>query len=145
MKRNPALLLATLLISIGVGCDNNDSPTAPVVDEPDVETVVETFEGTITLGEVSCHAFTAMQSGPAEMKITSLEPLQTLTVGLGLGNDDGDPASACPFFATDRSVRVGETLLTSVVATDSYCVCVFDVGNIFADQTVTYVFDVDHP
>ena len=145
MTRNAALLLAALLITAGVACDDNSTPTAPIVEQPDIETTIDTFEGSIALGETSCHVISSTQAGPAELQITSLQPLATLTVGLGIGLDDDDPDSACPFFATDSSVRVGDTLLTTLTSVAAYCVCIFDVGNIFPDQTVDYVFQVDHP
>lgn len=145
MRKSSLLLLVALAVAAALGCDN-DSPTAPVVEEPEeVPTFVDTFTGTLVLGQTSCHRFTAANRGAAEITITGLQPLETLTVGVGIGLDDGDPQTACPYFALDNSVRVGETLLSQLIDVTDYCVCIFDVGNIFAGQTVTYVFDVEHP
>ena len=97
----------------------------------------------IVTGGSSEHVFTVQQTGSAEMTITALEPLATLTVGLGIGNV-GDDAT-CILFAQDNSVRVGETLRASGLTPANYCVRISDVGNIFEGVTVDYSVDVDHP
>lgn len=145
MRQLKYLVTPLLVVAVAVGCDN-DSPTDPVVEEPEpVPTVTDTFTGSFALGEASCHVFTTVNAGPAELTITGLAPLDTLTVGLGIGIDDGDPETACSYFAVDRSVRVAETLQSQLTAETTYCVCVFDVGNVFPDQTVDYTLDVEHP
>ena len=146
MRKLSVFAVLVLLVVATLGCDDNDSPTAPVVEEPaPVPTVTDTYTGELRLGETSCHVFNAVNPGDSQLMIVSLEPLPTLTVGLGLGIDDGDPETACSFFATDRSVRVGETLLSRLTSTGDHCVCILDVGNIFADQTVIYTLQVEHP
>ncbi len=145
MRPLKCLLLPILLVTVAVGCDDN-SPTDPIIEEPEpVPTVTDTFMGSFGLGETSCQLFTSANPGPAEITITSLAPLATLTVGVGIGVDDGDPETACAYFAQDSSVRVNETLLSQLGEVTTYCVCVFDVGNVFPDQTVDYTLTVEHP
>lgn len=144
MKKT-TLLLALLALSISIGCSDNDSPTAPVEEPEPVPMVTDTFGGNLALGETSCHVFTAVNVGNAEMKITELTPLSTLTLGLGLGRDDGDDTTPCSYFASDQSVRIGNTLQSQLIELGDYCVCIFDVGNVFPDQTVAYTIEVVHP
>lgn len=145
MRQLRLLSLLALLVAVAVGCDDNN-PTAPIIEDAEpVPTVTDTFTGMFGLGETACHTFTSVNPGPAELTITALAPLETLTVGIGIGLDDGDPATACSYFAADSSVRVNQTLLSQLGSAATYCVCVFDVGNVFPDQTVTYTFTVEHP
>ena len=108
-------------------------------------TTTETFAGDLVLGGISCHFFEVAQLGPAEMSITSLAPLETLTLGLGVGLPDEAAESGCTLVVTDRSVRKDETFLATLATPGTNCVCVFDVGNIFEDVTVTYTLDIEHP
>jgi hypothetical protein len=128
-------------------CDDSTSPTEPTTEEEEVEvaTVTETFDGSLRLGETSCHDFVTTEVGDVELTITDLEPLGTLTLGMGVGVPDEAATSGCSLFAADQSVRLGDILLSSQLAVAEYCLCVYDVGNIFAGETVTYSIDVTHP
>lgn len=141
--RRIGLVWAVLICSglITTACDES-SPTSPTtVATTPAETMVESFSGTIALGGASEHNFVISQIGPANMTVTSLAPLATLTVGLGIGTVTD---AVCTLFAEDRSVRVGETLRATDLIPGNYCVRIFDVGNIFEGQSVDYGVDVDH-
>ena len=147
MKRKPVLAILSLSLLLGVACDNGSNPTEPVIPEapPPVPTVTETFMGGLAQGSASCHFFDVAQSGPVTMSILALAPLETLTVGLGLGLPDDTVGSGCGLLVSDTSVRKDQSFLASVNTVGSHCTCVFDVGNIFADQNVTYTIDIEHP
>lgn len=136
-----------LLLVLGAACNNSDNnplPTAPEEPEP-VPTTTETFMGALVLGGTSCHTFEVMQPGPTTMSITALAPLETLTLGLGIGLPDAEANGGCGILVFDDSVRKDESFLATVNTVGDHCVCVYDVGNIFANQNVTYTLDVDHP
>ncbi len=42
-------------------------------------------------------------------------------------------------------MRVNQTLLAANLLAGDFCACIFDVGNIFPGETVTYTFEVTHP
>lgn len=146
MNHRPITLAAALAawILVSTACSTRDRPTAPA-PEPDPPTTTETFSGDIDQNESSCHMFTLVANGDVTLVITSLQPLPTLTVGLGLGQPDATVATGCSLFVQDNSVRTSETLLASNLQVGDYCSCIFDVGNIFPGETVTYTFDVTHP
>ena len=145
MRQLKFVSVAVLLLVAAIGC-SDDSPTEPIIEEPEpVPTVTDTFMGTFGLGETSCHVFTTTLAGPAELRVTALAPLDTLTIGLGIGLDDGDDATECSYIAVDNSVRLGDPLVSQLTGATDYCVCIFDVGNVFPDQTVSYTFTVEHP
>jgi len=147
MKRPPTLAILVLLLLVGAACNSNNNPVAPTTPPapPPVPTTTETFAGQLALGGISCHFFEVSQLGLAEMSITSLAPLETLTLGLGVGLPDEAAENGCTLVVTDRSVKKDETFLATIGAVGSNCVCVFDVGNIFEDITVTYTLDIEHP
>jgi len=143
-RRWTGVLAVTLCVTAAACNKDPRTPTEPVDPTPP-PTVVEMFTGDISLGETSCHPFEVVETGDAQMKLTDLAPLETLTVGVGIGNEDTADETGCSLFASDRSVRVLETLVSAALGPGTYCVCVFDVGNIFPDQTVTYTVEVEHP
>ena len=147
MKKHSLLATLIFLLLLGIGCNNNDGPSTPTApEEPEpIPTTTDTFMGALGLGGSSCHFFDVAQVGPVTMSITALAPLETLTLGLGLGLPDDTAETGCALIVTDTSVRKDESFLASVTGAGGHCVCVFDVGNIFADQNVTYTLDVEHP
>lgn len=145
--KNRSIVLAAALVAGVLGspaCSTRDRPTAPE-PEPDPPTTTETFMGDIDQNESSCHSFTLVADGDVTLLITSLQPLPTLTVGLGLGQPDTAAATGCSLFVQDDNVRTNQSLLASNLQAGDYCSCIFDVGNIFPGETVTYSFDVTHP
>lgn len=140
------LTLATWSLTLAA-CDDSTSPTEPTVEEEVVEVarVTETFPGDLELGETSCHDFITAQTGDVDMTISAIAPLETLTVGMGIGTPDAAVEAGCVMFALDSSVRLGEILQSPQLEAAEYCVCVYDVGNIFPSETVTYSVDVTHP
>ena len=98
MRRRSAFFLFGFvfhLLLLGIGCNDDDGPTAPTTpEEPEpVPTTTETFMGALALGGSSCHFFEVVQVGPVTMSITALAPLETLTLGLGIGLPDEVSAS----------------------------------------------------
>ena len=138
-------LAVVALIAIGIGCSDDDpiptEPEAPV--EP--PRVTETFTGMFGQDEVSDNQFTVTETGAVDMRITELQPVETLTVGLGIGNWDESMDPPCQVFAADARVVVDALLVSQGVEPGEYCVQVRDVGNVFPDATVTYTVEVTHP
>jgi hypothetical protein len=151
MPRLPSLrlLLASLtLIGFGVtGCDNSSSPTNPAATPtPDpVELVTETFQGAVAQTGASTHFFVVANLGTISFGLSDLQPLSTITLGLGVGTPSVAAPDTCELFASDSAVRSGQTLQASASVVGNYCVTVFDVGNIFPGQTISYTLKVVHP
>ncbi len=144
-RSRAALWLAALAIAtIAFGCNDESNPTAPE-PTPEPPRVAERFRGSFGQKETSEHSFTVSQTGTVELKIIKLEPVATLTVGLGIGRFDATAMPPCTVFASDRRVVVGSVLISGSVAPGEYCVQIGDVGNVFPDATVTYTVEVLHP
>ncbi len=138
----PSLLLVLPLLG---ACSDSNSPTEPIEEVVVAEAVLytETFAGLLETGSATPHVFEMLEIGDAEMTIVDLAPLSTLTIGLGIGVLDSE--DACIVFAQDVSVRLDESLTSADLTAGTYCVLVFDVGNIFPSETVTYSLEVVHP
>lgn len=141
------VMLAVLAASGAVlsGCsDNKKSPTQPVPG-PEVPTVVQTFNGNVEQKGRDCKSFSMANPGNVLVKVTKFSPLGTITMGLALGQPDPTEVGNCGVFGEDNSVRASESFGSSSLAAGSYCTCVFDVGNIFSGNTVSYTLQVTHP
>ena len=151
MKRfSIVAILVGLAVGATLGCSGSDTPTEPTdpVDVTPVETVTDTFQGAISQGDTFCHHFETSERADITMQLTDVQPLDTLTLGMGIGTT-GDPAEgstepSCTLFASDSSVKKDATLLSASLGAGQYCVCVFDVGNIFANRVIDYEIEVEH-
>jgi hypothetical protein len=114
------------------------------VDLPSIPIEVENFTGSFGMGGRSCHDVDVGEDGSIEMSLVDLQPLASMTIGMGVGVA-GTTTTECSLFAEDTAVDLGDVLLSDELTPGPYCVCAFDVGNIFAGQTVSYEVRVEHP
>jgi hypothetical protein len=112
-------------------------------------TYTETFSGTVTQNAIdygppdSPHHFTVHQAGNLDATLTDIQPLNTITLGLGLGVWD-NTAQTCTVQLSSAAAKLNLTLSASVGVAGELCVGVSDVGNITADGVVTYTVTVTH-
>jgi hypothetical protein len=136
------LRLAALLMITAVSlcaCDStSDSPTVA----PTPVTTTESFTATIEQLGSTTHAFTVAAAGTVHVKLTAVEPLATMALGVSVTTG----GTACGSdIAQNNNARSGTTALSGTAAVGSYCVRVFDAGNIPGATSVTYSVDVTHP
>lgn len=151
--------LGVLLTSLGCGGSTASTTTAPTPTEPAYEIYTDTFsDGTVLQGSTadapdfgpagSPHRFTIHKAssanpGLASVTITSLNPLSTITVGLGLTTWNATTENCdLPLLLTTFTAKVGVPLEGGVFAPRDLCVAVFDVGNILGSST--YVVTIVH-
>ncbi len=140
------LALAVTVVSIGCGGSSGGGGTTPTAPAPTVYT--ETFSGSLTQNGTDYgppdapHHFTIHQAGNIDATLTDIQPLSTITLGLGLGVWDSN-ASTCTLQLTSNAARLNLTLAASVSVAGEICVGVFDVGNISTD-TITYTVVINH-
>lgn len=135
-------VLPLLLIAASPLCGACESTGATTPTVPAPATTTEAFTATMDqLGSVT-HAFTVAATGSLQIKLTAVEPLATMALGVALtsgGNACGSD------IAQNTNARSGAAALTGTAAVGSYCVRVFDAGNIPASTSVTYSVEVTHP
>jgi hypothetical protein len=102
--------------------------------------VTETFTSTLVPGLTVTHAFTTSSGGAVNITITSIAPVSTIQVGLGVGVWDG---TTCAIALSTNQARQGETYQAVASLAGSYCIAISDVGNVVGEST--YSVDVVHP
>jgi len=139
MRRRLVALLVTAALPLSGACGSS-SGTSTVAPTP-VRTT-ESFTSTLDqLGSVT-NGFTVAAAGTVQVKLTDVEPLTTMALGVAVTTG----GSACGSdIAQNTNAKSGTTALSGNAAVGSYCVRVFDAGNIPAETSVTYTVEVTHP
>jgi hypothetical protein len=139
MRRRVVALLMTAALPLCGACA---SSTGTSTVSPSPTTTTESFTATIDQLGSTTHAFTVAAAGTVEIKLTSVEPLTTMALGVAVttgGNACGSD------IARTTNARSGTTALSGTAAVGGYCVRVFDAGNIPEATSVTYTVEVTHP
>ena len=137
-RRKPVLLAISPRI---IRCRSTPAgtPTAPPISPV---TTTEAFTATIVQLGSTTHAFTVAAAGTVQIKLTSVEPLATMALGVAVTTG----GTACGSdIAQNTNSNSGATALSGTAAVGSYCVRVFDAGNIPLETEVTYTVEVTHP
>jgi hypothetical protein len=134
-------LLAVLIISCAVAACDDEAPAAPTTPAP---TVTDTFTGAITQNGARTHSFSTAASGQVTATLKSIGADNTLVVGFSLGSWD-TVSNACSIVKANDAATAGAVLPGTMTGAGSLCVRVYDVGNIAAGTTATYIIEVVHP
>ena len=120
------VLRTTLVIAalLGVACGSTTA-SAP--------TTTQTFSGTLTSGGASLQLVTVAKDGEIDLTLTSLVPQTTITVGLGLGVPQN---GTCGLLDDIENAKIASVLSDEVTA-GTYCILIYDVGNIQGSDTYT--------
>ena len=135
------LLGAAVAAAAAVAAGCSSSVASPATPSP--STTAESFDGSLVQSGTATHPFTVSARGTVTISLTAVSPLTTMALGVGLGTWDGTTCSSP--FADNKDARAGATALTGTAAAGSYCIRVYDSGNIPADWSVAYSIDVVHP
>jgi hypothetical protein len=136
--RRFAAALAIVAAVTGGGCNlfnNSDSPSSPTPD-----TSTETFGGTIVQGaNRPTFTVTVTQTGPVTVTLTTMSP--SVAMGLGIGTASG--TTGCTLTSSNTSVLAGSVpQLTVTEPAGTYCISLYDVGNLTG--TATFTVTVSH-
>ncbi|HVZ20767.1 MAG TPA: hypothetical protein VG871_06880 [Vicinamibacterales bacterium] len=119
---------AALAFSAACGGSSGSSLLTPTTPTPTTPAVTETYTDTIPqLGSAS-HVFTVASSGEVDVSVTAVSPLATMAVGVEILSSDG--TSCLTALGQNDNARVGSVALSGLAANGSYCVKVYDSGNI---------------
>jgi hypothetical protein len=134
--RKRLIAAAIALMPLAGGCGSS-SPTTP-----SGQNTTDTFTGTVGQNSSDTKVFNTTTSGTITATLASVAPLATLQVGFALGTWDG---TACQIVLVNPAGTTGSQLIANASTKGSYCVHLYDVGNITADAPVTYTLTVSHP
>jgi hypothetical protein len=128
-----------ILSAIGYGAEAS-LPTTPTSAPA---TTTDSFSGSLTHSGSVTYSFTVAETGGVEVSLTSVDPLATLALGVDVGSWAG---SACgTFCASTTNARRGLVALGGTAAAGTYCLRVYDPGNIPESYTVNFAIQVVHP
>jgi hypothetical protein len=114
-------------------CATNTNPTTSTTTTTDV------FNGTLLPAGTDTYVVTVNGNGELDLTLTSFTPQTTITLGLGVGIPSG---TTCSLVTGVENAKAGQTLPASV-GPGSYCVVIYDVGNVQSSDAFTLT--VVHP
>lgn len=148
MRIGPAVrpwLRAIVMLSLpwlpacGADSDSTTSPTAVAT------LATDSFSGSIQQNGKAVHSFTVTSSGYALLAgYTSISPSTVPALGLGIGSWDASTSSCSLNISQNDTARSGNTGLSGTSNSGTYCVRVYDGGNIPAGVTTSYTLQVQH-
>jgi len=137
-------VLAVLALAVSA-CSNSSDSSLSTVTSPTPTVVTDTFSGSIGQNGTAVHPFTVTSSGYTLLAgYTSISPASVAALGLGIGSWDGT-ASTCGLNLSQNDVaRSGSTALSGTANSGSFCIRVYDAGNLTEGVTATYTLQVQH-
>jgi hypothetical protein len=127
--------LAIVAAVTGGGCNLLNS-----VDSPSTTTTPDTIGGTVGVNGSYLSTFTVTQTGTVSVTLATMSP--SVVMGLGIGTPNG--TTSCTLTSSTPSATAGSTpQLTVTEQAGSYCISVYDVGNLTG--TGTFTVTVSHP
>ena len=127
------------LFSAACASDPTTSTTAPTP-----ATTTEVFSGTVGQLATTGNPFVVSTDGPVTMALTSVDPLATMALGVGVATWDGTACGTTSISKNDNA-RSGTTALSGTATAGNYCVTVYDSGNVPNGWTVSFSVQVIHP
>ena len=134
-------LLVAAVLAAAAGCGATTTPTTPTTTAP--ATTTETFSGTLAQLGVATQVFTVSATGTVDISLTSVAPLTTMALGVGVQTSDG--TSCATTITQNDNARSGASALKGTVAAGNYCVRLYDSGNIPAAGSADYTVQIVHP
>jgi hypothetical protein len=140
-----AWFLAIVLLSIlwlpACGSDSGRSTSPTTV----VTLVTDTLSGSIGQNGSSVHTFTVTNSGYTLLAgFTGLSPSTVTALGLGVGSWDSSTSTCGLNLSQNDTARSGNTGISGTPNSGSYCLRIYDGGNIPAGVTASYTVQVQH-
>src|SRR5690606_16161785 len=117
------LLVLAAVAALATGCETT---TTPPVGDPPTE-INLTLTGTLTIAGAVTHRLTTTRATEINVRLQELEPVNTVTIGMGLGVWTG--TSCDVLIADDEAIR-NELLIGTGTAAGEFCVRVYDVGKL---------------
>jgi hypothetical protein len=133
------LLLAVWLPGCGSEASSATSPTTVLT------LVTDNFDGSIEQNGNRVHTFTVTNSGYTLLAgFTNLSPASVTALGVGIGSWDSSASTCSLNVSQNDTARSGGTGLSGTANSGSYCLRVYDGGNIPAGVTASYAVQVQH-
>ena len=133
-------LLVAVVLAAAAGC-GAAAPTTPTPVA--TTTTTDAFSGTLAQLGSATQVFTVSATGTVDISLTSVAPLATLALGVGVQTSDG--TNCLTTITQNDNARSGASALKGTVAAGKYCVRLYDSGNIPASGSADYTVQIVHP
>jgi hypothetical protein len=133
-----AVVLTTVALSTWA-CGDDETPTDPT-DPTNPPITTETFTGQINPNGAQTHSFATEASGIVTATLVSIAPDSATRVGLAIGTWNG---LACKIEIAADNASQGITVTGSASALGSFCVRIYDVGQLTGN--IQYEIRLTHP
>ena len=135
MKWIFAVVLGTALLV--TGCADPIPTPAPTPVSPTIE---ESFSDTLIVFGANVHPFTVREVGGIKVIISNVDP--SAAIGIGIGTPSVATGSCTVLSELTAVAGPGAQISGTATVTGSFCVKVFDVGNLV--ESVAYAVTVIH-
>ncbi|HUF47035.1 MAG TPA: hypothetical protein VMM93_04405 [Vicinamibacterales bacterium] len=133
-----AVLMTTVALSTSA-CGDDDPPTSPT-PSTDPPIVTETFTGAMNPNGAVTHPFSTEAAGVVTATLITVAPDSSTRVGLAIGTWNG---LACKIELANDNAAQGVTVTGSASAFGSFCVRIYDIGQLTGN--ITYEIRLTHP
>ena len=145
MHRTFRLALSLVSIIGLAACGSNSSGSTLTTPTATATLTTDTFTGAIDQNGTAVFPFTVTTAGYALLAgYTSITPSSVAALGLGIGSWDASSSTCSLNVSQNDTGRSGSTALSGTPNNGSYCVRVYDAGNIPAGITASYTVQVQH-
>src|SRR6266567_3700440 len=132
-------LLVALVLASAAGCAAAAAPTTPT----SAATTTEAFSGTLAQQGSATQVFIVSVTGTVDISLTSVAPLATMVLGVGVQTSDG--TNCLTTITQNDNARSGASALKGTVVAGKYCVRLYDSGHIPASGSADYTVQIVHP
>jgi hypothetical protein len=139
-RRSISAILLVAGLSLAISCGTTTPPTSPTT----TPTITDTFSADLAQQGSITHNFKVNSTGEVTITLTSVSPLSTMSLGVGLMTSDGTSCIATQTANNDARANNAAALQGTAVA-GNYCIRVYDSGNVPVATTVSYTVTVLHP
>ena len=135
-----------IVLMVGVAaCGSSGSNSTVTTPTTTATLATETFTGSIDQNGTAVYPFTVTTSGYALLAgYTSISPASIAALGMGIGAWNATSSTCSLNVSQNDTGRSGSTALSGTPNSGSYCVRVYDAGNIPAGVSATYTVQVQH-
>jgi len=142
-----SLAFSIVLLFWLAGCGSSSS--ASTVTTPTTTTTAtlttDTFTGSIDQNGTATYPFTVTTAGYGLLAgYTSISPSSVAALGLGIGSWDATSSTCSLNVSQNDTGRSGSTALSGTPSNGSYCLRIYDAGNIPAGVAASYTVQVQH-
>ncbi len=137
------LLFGVLLAALAAGCGSDSSAsTTPTSPSTPTGPTTENFASVLAAGGGTSRTFVVATGGAVTVQLSDANPDVKVGLGVGVANV---PGTICGLTYSVTTSKGAAAQITTTADIGSYCVEVFDVGNIPKNSAIAFNVTIVHP